>query len=138
CLPRRALAVVVRPGSPRATHRPPTRRKELASLPPPDDGRPMPRRKREGFTSQPHDALIKYTFSQREHAAGLLKAALAPEIIALIRWGTLELTKIHFVDRGLRNRYADLFFSAETVDDDRLCIYVLIEHQSRVERLMIF
>src|SRR5262249_57934161 len=96
------------------------------------------KRNREGLTSQPHDALIKYTFSQREHAAGLLKAALAPEIIALLRWGTLKLTKIHFVDRGLRGRYADLFFSAETMDDDRLCIDVLLEHQSRVERLMIF
>src|SRR5437667_40846 len=98
---------------------------------------PKRKRKRKDLTAHPHDAIIKYTFSQREHAEGLLKAALAPEIVALVRWTTLELTKIHFVDRGLRGRYADLLFSAE-MDTQRVLIYVLLEHQSKVERLMIF
>ena len=97
----------------------------------------MPKQKRGDITSTPHDALIKYTFSQREHAAGLLRAALSPEIVAIIRWSTLELEKIHFVDRGLRGRYADLLFSAE-MGDERVYVYVLLEHQSKVERLMIF
>jgi predicted transposase YdaD len=97
----------------------------------------MPKRKRADLTSQPHDAIIKYTFSQREHATGLLKAALEPEVTSLIRFSTLKLEKIHFVDRGLRGRYADLLFSVE-MGDERIYIYVLLEHQSKVERLMIF
>jgi hypothetical protein len=93
--------------------------------------------KRADLTAQPHDALIKFTFSQREHAAGLLRAALPAEIVASIRWSTLALEKVHFVDRGLRGRQADLLFSAET-SAERIYVYVLLEHQSKVESLMIF
>jgi predicted transposase YdaD len=99
------------------------------------------RRRRGGLTAQPHDAIIKFTFSQREHAAGLLRAALAPEIVASIRWGTLRIENIHFVDRGLRGRYADLLFSARMGDEpgaDRVQMHVLLEHQSSVDPLMIF
>jgi predicted transposase YdaD len=93
--------------------------------------------KRADLTAQPHDAIIKFTFSQREHAAGLLRAALPAEIVARVRWGTLKLEKVHFVDRGLRGRQADLLFSAEA-GAERLYVYVLLEHQSKVESLMIF
>jgi hypothetical protein len=78
----------------------------------------MPKRESEDLTSQPHDALIKYTFSQRKHATGLLKAALAPEIVALIRWATLKLEKIHFVNRGLRGPDARPDEDREAVGDD--------------------
>ncbi len=94
-------------------------------------------RKRADLTAQPHDAIIKYTFSQREHAAGLLQAALEPEIASAIHWDTLELEKIHFVDRTLRGRYADLLFTAKA-GDERLYVHVLLEHQSTVDPLMIF
>ena len=87
--------------------------------------------KRADLTAQPHDAIIKFTFSQREHAAGLLRAALPSEIVAAIRWGTLKLEKVHFVDRGLRGRQADLLFSAET-SAERIYVHVLLEHQSSV------
>jgi hypothetical protein len=99
------------------------------------------RRRRGGLTAQPHDAIIKFTFSQREHAAGLLRAALAPEIVASIRWGSLRIENIHFVDRGLRGRYADLLFSARMGDEpgaERVYMHVLLEHQSSVDPLMIF
>jgi predicted transposase YdaD len=93
--------------------------------------------KRADLTAQPHDAIIKFTFSQREHAAGLLRAALPAEIVAQVRWGTLKLEKVHYVDRGLRGRQADLLFSAET-SAEPINVYVLLEHQSKVESLMIF
>lgn len=95
------------------------------------------RRRRGDLTAQPHDAIIKFTFSQREHAAGLLKAALDPAIVAAIRWSTLELETIHFVDRTLRGRYTDLLFSA-ALGDERVYMHVVIEHQSSVDPLMIF
>jgi predicted transposase YdaD len=97
----------------------------------------MPKRTRVDFASQPHDAIIKYTFSQREHAAGLLKAALAPEVVALVTWSTLELEKIDFVDRGLRGRHADLLFSAR-MGEERLYLHALVEQQRKVEPLMVF
>ena len=95
------------------------------------------KRRRGDLTAQPHDAIIKFTFSQREHAAGLLNAALDPAISAIIRWGTLKLETIHFVDRTLRGRYTDLLFSA-TMGDERIYMHVLLEHQRKVDPLMIF
>jgi len=97
----------------------------------------MARQRRGEVAGQPHDKIIKRTFTQREHAVGLLKAALAPEIVALARWSTLKAEQIHFVDRRLRGRYADLLFSAQ-IGADRVYAHVLIEHQSTVERLMIY
>jgi predicted transposase/invertase (TIGR01784 family) len=96
----------------------------------------MPRRPRAEVTPQPHDALIKFTFSQREHAAGLLKASLPPEVIDLVTWSTLELETIDFVDRALRGRHADLLFSAR-MGEERIYLYTLIEQQRDVKALMI-
>jgi predicted transposase YdaD len=95
------------------------------------------KRRRGDLTAQPHDAIIKFTFSQREHAAGLLRAALDPAVSSLVRWGTLKLETIHFVDRTLRGRYTDLFFSAKMVDEP-IYMHVVLEHQSSVDPLMIF
>ena len=44
----------------------------------------MPKSPRRGALTSPHDALFKWTFSQREHAVGLLKAALPPVLPLLI------------------------------------------------------
>lgn len=90
------------------------------------------------LTSRPHDAILQFTFSQREHAAGLLRASLPPEVSALVRWSTLKLQKLHFVDRGLRGRQADLLFAMEMSGDERLYVHTLIEHQRKVDELMIF
>ncbi len=88
-------------------------------------------------TWQPHDGLIKYAFSKRAHAEGLLKATLDPAVAALVDWSTLELMKDSFIDRSLRSRYADLLFSAR-IGDHRVLFYVLVEHQRRVEPLLVF
>lgn len=65
-----------------------------------------------GVLTQPHDALFRWAFSQREHAVGLLKAAL-PELaeVARMDFGTLRLEKGSFVDGALRSRHSDLVFS---------------------------
>lgn len=96
----------------------------------------MPRRSRGDVSPTPHDAIIQHVFSQREHAAGLIKAAVAGEITGAVDWSTLGPAKAHFVDSGLRGRRADLFFSAR-MGEDRVFIQILIEHQSTVDPLMI-
>jgi hypothetical protein len=112
-------------------------RRELVRSTMRHDRHRMPRRPRaEAMPQKPHDALIKFTFSQREHAAGLLKAALPPEVTALITWSTLELETIDFVDSTLRGRHADLLFSAR-IGEERLYLYALIEQQREVQALMI-
>lgn len=51
--------------------------------------------------SNPHDALFKRTFSQVEHAAGLLRAVLPAEVVPRIDWATLEQVPGSFVDARL-------------------------------------
>ena len=85
---------------------------------------------------QPHDGLVKYAFSKREHAVGLLKAILAPPLVALIEWGALALEKDSFIDAELRRRYADLLLSAR-IAGRRVLFYVLVEHKRDVEALAI-
>jgi predicted transposase YdaD len=86
---------------------------------------------------QPHDALVQYAFSQREHAAGLLKAILPGAIVALVDWGALELVKDSFIDPELRRSTADLLLSAPLAGK-RALFYVLVEHKRDVEPLAIF
>ncbi|MBK8251830.1 MAG: Rpn family recombination-promoting nuclease/putative transposase [Polyangiaceae bacterium] len=86
---------------------------------------------------QPHDGLVKWTFSQKSHAASLLKAALPQEVVVAIDWGSLRVEKDSFIDRSLRKRHTDLLWSAK-VRGERVFFYALIEHQREVELLMIF
>jgi hypothetical protein len=87
--------------------------------------------------TEPHDALVRWTFSQRQHAAGLLKAALPPELTGAFDWRTLRLEKGSFVSKQLRKRHSDLVFSVVAAGQP-LFVYVLLEHQRKVEALMVF
>lgn len=84
-----------------------------------------------------HDALFKATFSQVEHAAGELQVILPPALAAHIDFATLTLCPGSFVDPDLRQRYTDLLFSAEIAGKKAL-LYILFEHQSTVDPLMLF
>jgi hypothetical protein len=85
---------------------------------------------------KPHDALFMFAFSQREHAAGLLKAALPAALARAVDFRTLRQEKGSFVDRALRSRYSDLVLSAR-LRGQRIYFYVLLEHQRAVEPLMV-
>lgn len=85
--------------------------------------------------AQPHDGLVRYAFSQRVHARGLLKALLPAGLTASISWRTLKLLKDSFVDPDLRKRYADLLFSMR-IRGVEVRVYVLLEHQRGVEKRM--
>jgi predicted transposase YdaD len=80
--------------------------------------------------------LFNWTFRQRQHAAGLLRAALPPAWVAHVDFRTLRLENTAFVNRALRRRHSDLVFSVR-VRGEKVYFYVLVEHQSRVERLMV-
>ncbi|WP_081426294.1 Rpn family recombination-promoting nuclease/putative transposase [Sorangium cellulosum] len=97
----------------------------------------MPKSPRERALTSPHDALFQWTFSQREHALGLLKAALPRPVVAAVRWSTLRIEKGSFVDRALRSRHSDLVLSAR-MGAGRIYFYVIVEHQRDVEALMVF
>ena len=89
------------------------------------------------MTTSIHDALFKKTFSQVEHAAGELRAILPPGLTARIDFATLALCPGSFVAEDFRQRHTDLLFSAEIAGKKAL-LYVLFEHQSTVDPLMLF
>ena len=97
----------------------------------------MIRSSRGGALTSPHDALFKWSFSQREHAIGLLKAALPEAVVKAVRWSTLRVEKGSFVDPALRSRHSDLVLSAR-MGAGRVYFYILIEQQREVEALMVF
>src|SRR5690348_952950 len=89
------------------------------------------------MTTTPHDSLVKRTFSQIEHAAGLLRVVLPPAITARIDLSTLALCPGSFVDALLGGRHTDLLFTVDVAGQEVL-IYLLFEHQSTVDPLMPF
>ena len=95
-------------------------------------------RKTQGAAAQPHDALFRYTFSQRENAVSLLRAVLPPELAAAVDWRTLRIEKGSFVDDALRGRHSDLVLAARLRDTSAsVYFYTLLEHQRDVESLMV-
>ncbi|MBL4687301.1 MAG: Rpn family recombination-promoting nuclease/putative transposase [Nannocystaceae bacterium] len=91
------------------------------------------------MTSTPHDALFKSTFEQPEHAAAELRHMLPGKISSAIRWSTLALEPGSFVDAELADYHSDLLFSAEVeVCEERVLVYLLLEHQSTNDPMMAF
>lgn len=88
--------------------------------------------------SKPHDALVKWTFTQPERAASELKAVLPPSLVSSLDWSSLALVPGSYVDSLLSERHTDLLFSIRTKHGDPANIYVLFEHQSSDDVLMPF
>jgi predicted transposase YdaD len=86
----------------------------------------------------PHDALVKTTFSQPEHAAGWFRHTLPPALAARLDFTTLTLRPGSYVDEALRERHSDLLFSITTTGGKPLLLYLLFEHQSTVDPLMVY
>ncbi len=84
----------------------------------------------------PHDLFVRYTFGQPERAAAELRAVLPPRVVSQVDWSTLQRESGSVVDPELRETESDLLFSARLHDGRPLLLYVLLEHQSRVDRWM--
>ena len=84
-----------------------------------------------------HDLLFRSTFSQVEHAAGILRHLLPPALTARLDWGSLALCPGSFVDEALGERLTDLLFSILFGGRSAL-LYFLLEHASRSTPLMSF
>jgi len=83
----------------------------------------------------PHDALFRATLAKPENAIAELRRVLPPALVARIDFATLEMRPSRFVDPKLEGRESDLLF-AVNLDSSETLIYVLVEHQSRVDWTM--
>ncbi|MGQ0507765.1 MAG: Rpn family recombination-promoting nuclease/putative transposase, partial [Myxococcaceae bacterium] len=87
---------------------------------------------------EPHDALVKWLFTQPERAAEELKAVLPSPLVTALDWATLKVVPGSFVDELLRQRHTDLLFSIQTSNAVPIHLYILFEHQSGVDAMMPF
>ena len=90
------------------------------------------------MTTTPHDALFKAAFSKLRHARGLLRALVPEPLGQLIAWPTLRLESgIAVGGEELDEQRMDLVYSARA-GRRKVLIYVLAEHQSKVDPWMAF
>jgi len=89
-------------------------------------------------TATPHDALFKAAFSKPRHARGLLRSLVPEPLARRIAWSSLRIESgIAVGDEDLDEQRMDLVYSARA-GKRRILIYVLAEHQSKVDVWMAF
>ncbi|AKJ00881.1 putative transposase/invertase (TIGR01784 family) [Archangium gephyra] len=86
--------------------------------------------------SGPHDLFARYTFGHPERAAAELRAVLPAHVVSEVDWSSLRREPGSVVDPELRETESDLLFTARMRTGQPLLLYVLLEHQSSVDRWM--
>ncbi|WP_375769048.1 Rpn family recombination-promoting nuclease/putative transposase [Archangium gephyra] len=86
--------------------------------------------------SGPHDLFARYTFGHPERAAAELRAVLPAHVVSEVDWSSLRREPGSVVDPELRETESDLLFTASLRSGQPLLLYLLLEHQSSVDRWM--
>ena len=84
-----------------------------------------------------HDALFLKTMEVKVAAAAWLEARLPSDLASRIDWSTLSFRNETYVDEELRYGSVDALFDVQYNGEERLSLYVLVEHQTDVQRLMV-
>jgi predicted transposase/invertase (TIGR01784 family) len=84
----------------------------------------------------PHDRLFREVFSDPEEAGPLLKWILPPEIEVLVDWTTLKRVSPETISPELEESESDLIYSVQFRGEGEVELYLLAEHQSRVDMRM--
>ncbi len=84
---------------------------------------------------QPHDKLVKSTFSDPDNARAFLQAHLPRKLTRRIDWSTLNLASGSFIDTEFAATSSDLLFTAQ-IDDRPAFLYILFEHQNQEDPLI--
>ena len=93
----------------------------------------MPSRKAK--IHQPHDKLVKSTFSDPDNARAFLEAHLPRKLTRRIDWKSLTLVSGSFIDPEFAATSSDLLFTAK-VDGQPAFLYILFEHQNQEDPLI--
>ena len=78
---------------------------------------------------QPHDKLVKSTFSDPDNARAFLQAHLPLQLTNCIDWTTLNLVSGSFIDPEFAASSSDLLFTAQ-INGQTAFLYILFEHQN--------
>jgi predicted transposase/invertase (TIGR01784 family) len=84
---------------------------------------------------QPHDKLVKSTFSDPVNASAFLQAHLPRKLARQIDWASLSLVSGSFIDPEFAATSSDLLFTVK-VDGYPTFLYILFEHQNQEDLLI--
>jgi predicted transposase/invertase (TIGR01784 family) len=88
--------------------------------------------------SKPHDKFFKDIFSRPEVAQDFCRHYLPREIVELLDLSTLTQAKDSFVDENLRESFSDLLFKIKLKTGRDIYIYILFEHKSHRDPMVLF
>jgi predicted transposase/invertase (TIGR01784 family) len=84
---------------------------------------------------QPHDKLVKSTFSDPDNARAFLQGNLPSRLARRIDWTTLSLVSGSFIDPEFAATSSDLLFTAQ-INSHPAFLYILFEHQNEEDPLI--
>ncbi|MEA1969732.1 MAG: Rpn family recombination-promoting nuclease/putative transposase, partial [Thermodesulfobacteriota bacterium] len=77
----------------------------------------------------PHDKYIKFSLSTKSNAVGLFTNCIPKEILTLIDFETLDISKESFIDEELKEYFSDILYTVNIAGSNSY-IYILFEHKS--------
>ena len=87
--------------------------------------------------NNPHDAVFRSAFRDREVAESFFRHYLPENIVRHIDFALLEITDGSYVDEKLKDKHADIVYKTR-IKDATAFLYVLFEHQSAPDPMMAF
>jgi predicted transposase/invertase (TIGR01784 family) len=84
---------------------------------------------------QPHDKLVKSTFSDPDNARAFLEGHLPRKLARRIDWNSLTPVSGSFIDPEFAATSSDLLFTAK-IDGQSAFLYILFEHQNQEDQLI--
>ena len=84
---------------------------------------------------QPHDKLVKSTFSDPDNARAFLQANLPSHLVRRMDWTSLNLLSGSFIDPEFAATSSDLLFSVK-IDGHLAFLFILFEHQNQEDPLI--
>ncbi len=86
----------------------------------------------------PHDRFFKVVFRRQELARDLLHTFFPLKLAETILWDTLEIYATEAIDEALSERHHDLVFKVRLRSLREVYLYPILEHQSDIQRWMVF
>jgi predicted transposase YdaD len=90
---------------------------------------------RKATIHQPHDKLVKSTFSDSDNARVFFQAYLPRKLVRRMDWNSLILVSGSFIDPEFAATSSDLLFTAK-IDGQPAFLYILFEHQNQEDPLI--
>ncbi|WP_040741759.1 Rpn family recombination-promoting nuclease/putative transposase [Nocardia tenerifensis] len=85
--------------------------------------------------NNPHDTYFRRVLTRSSDAVCAIRGAVPDNLAELVDWSVMELLSCSFISRELRSRYTDILYRTRMAGREAY-IYVLVEHQSSVDRMM--